>query len=122
MLNRPILVRERLPERREGHTLKLEWRLMGGHDIHLYASVGYYDDGRVGEVWGDTAKSGTDMEALISDGCILMSLALQHGIPLAAIAEALGENRAEGAHAGPPASPLGMLAREALKLEEEMRA
>jgi len=114
--------RERLPDRREGHTLKIVWRLLGGQEINLYATIGYYADGRVGEVFGDTAKSGTDMEALISDGCILISLALQHGVPLSLVAEALGENRAEGASEGPPASPLGMIAREALLLEKEMRA
>ena len=52
-------------------------------------TLGRYDDGRVGEVFITGSKSGSDLEANVRDTAILVSLALQHGVPLATMAAAI---------------------------------
>lgn len=52
--------------------------------------VGFYSDGRPAEVFADGAKEGSDVQATISDACVLVSLALQHGIELDGLGRSLG--------------------------------
>jgi hypothetical protein len=100
----PMLsVRRTLPQRREAETFeltfwKLPWRV----------SVGFYED-RVtpGEVFVTGAKSGTDLESTARDGAILLSLALQHGIPLSLIDSALTKNSD-----GSPGSLIGAVVKQ----------
>lgn len=75
-------------------------------------SFGIAPDGKVREAFCTTAaKSGTDTQAFINDSCVAISLLLQHGMTMADLAQAFGENRNEGEASGPPASPLGAVAR-----------
>ncbi len=65
-------------------------------------------------------KSGALLRAIIEDGCILISLLLQHGMTMKQIADALGENRPEGQKTGLPSSPLGALARVGAEIDEQI--
>ena len=86
MVNLPGKVRRELPQRRRCETFELEY---GGFDKKYFVTVGYYDDGALGEVFINFPKSGMQAEAIARDGAVLLSLALQHGVPLEAIRGAL---------------------------------
>jgi len=69
--------RERLPDRRGCDT-----RYMRVGKQEYVVTVGHYGNGSVGEIFVSGAKAGSDMEAVMRDGAILLSLALQHGVPI----------------------------------------
>lgn len=81
--------RDLLPARRRAETFEIKH---GGQNTVFAISVGFYDDGRPGEVFISGAKSGSDMASATHDGAILLSLALQHGVPLKTIQHALSRN------------------------------
>ena len=66
--------RERLPDRRQCETVDL---MYGGRRHHL--TVGFYDDGRPGEVFLHGAKVGSDSDGLNADVAVILSRLLQHG-------------------------------------------
>ena len=76
--------RERLPDNRAGHTHKFN---ISGHEG--YVNVGYFPDGRAGEVFITMSKEGSTMGGLMDTIGILASLALQYGVPAQAIADKL---------------------------------
>lgn len=77
-------MRQILPQRRPAETFDLRhW----GQNFTV--TVGTYADGRVGEVFVDGAKTGADVQATASDAAVLLSLALQHGVPLETIRHAV---------------------------------
>lgn len=76
--------RVRLPKRRRGFTQSAR---VGGHRVHL--TVNTYPDGRIGEVFLEMHKEGAPMRGVCNALAILISLALQHGIPVETIAKAL---------------------------------
>lgn len=79
--------RNMLPQRRHAETFELRH---GGQNALFAVTVGYYaPGGAVGEVFICGAKAGSTVEAVARDGAVLLSLALQHGIPLALIKGAL---------------------------------
>ncbi len=77
--------RERLPNRRPSETMDL-WH--GRTRYHL--TVGYYVDGRPGEVFSHGAKVGSDSDGLHSDIGVLISRLLQHGDDPALLAAGMG--------------------------------
>lgn len=86
--------REPLPPRRAAEAFELRH---GGKAATFHVTLGYYADGRVGEVFITGAKAGTEVEANVRDTAILVSLALQHGVPVATMAAAItreGDGRA----------------------------
>jgi hypothetical protein len=95
--------RERLPERREGETFSFE------HWCRPWSvTVGLYPDGRVGEVFMQSGKSGEQMETLAHDAAVIMSIALQYGAPLEVLAGAITRT-ASGAPMGPFGALLDLL-------------
>ena len=73
-------VRRRLPDRRRTIAVKISAGGMGAH-----AHVGFDDLGRAREVFlrpRGGAKVGSAVDALCDDAAILLSLALQYGVPL----------------------------------------
>jgi ribonucleoside-diphosphate reductase alpha chain len=76
--------RERLPDRRGCQTFNLR---IGAAEFSV--TVGLYAGGQVGEVFVAGAKVGSDMDAVTRDAAILLSLALQHGVPRETIKGAL---------------------------------
>jgi hypothetical protein len=78
--------RSALPARRAAEAFELRH---GGKAAVFHVTLGYYDDGRVGEVFITGAKAGTEVEANVRDTAILVSLALQHGVPLEVMRNAI---------------------------------
>lgn len=70
--------REKMPRKRKGTTYSVT---IAGNKVHF--RTGEYPDGRIGEVYIDVAKAGSEMEALYNIIAILVSKGLQHSIPLA---------------------------------------
>ncbi len=77
--------RRRLPNRRPNETADL---LFEGHRYHV--TIGYFTDGRPGEVFCRGAKIGSGMDLLIDDACVILSLLLQHGAEPMALARSIG--------------------------------
>lgn len=104
------MTRHTLPQRRYAETFDLEFQLQNGHMLRHVVTVGYYDDGQPAEVFVSAIKSGTDAEALARDGAILLSLAMQHHVPLDTIASAITRTPQ-----GEPMTIVGKLADELRK-------
>lgn len=75
-----------LPQRRASETFSLSF---AGLNSAFTVTVGFYDGGRLGEVFINGGKSGEQVEAVARDGAVLLSLALQHGVGLETIAKAV---------------------------------
>ncbi|MXX87995.1 MAG: hypothetical protein F4213_18775 [Boseongicola sp. SB0677_bin_26] len=106
----PAGARRRLPPRRHSETRRLAW---AGNTIHV--TVGYGPDGiEPREIfYSDGYCSGSDMQALVSDLCIALSVMLQHeGVTAATLRRSMG--RAFDLRTGEPmpASVLGLLLEE----------
>ena len=69
-------MRKPLPSRRQSTT----YRLLTPGGLKFHVTVGFYDDGKPGEVFGDVGKTPQAVQQIISDACILISIALQHGV------------------------------------------
>ena len=82
-------MRETLQQRRCSNTFKFRF---GGQNAAYHCTIGYYPDGKMGEVFLSTNKSGSMMGALARDIAILMSLNLQHGCAMETMRDALTRN------------------------------
>jgi ribonucleoside-diphosphate reductase alpha chain len=76
--------RERLPDTRQSLTHKFEIGELQG-----YITVGFFEDGRPGEVFIKIAKHGSTMSGLVDTIAVLTSMALQHGVPIETLARKL---------------------------------
>jgi len=83
-------MRRPLPGRRPCETFELK------HGSHppFKVSVGY-DKGEPMEVFVTGAKVGSETEAIARDGAILLSLAIQYGVPLEVIRRAITREQDE---------------------------
>ncbi|CAK0762601.1 putative Ribonucleotide reductase [uncultured Gammaproteobacteria bacterium] len=95
------MTRERLPNRRPNETTTL---VFGGMSFSV--TIGVFPDGRPGEVFASGAKIGCDLDYLLDDACVALSLLLQHGVEPAALVGSMGR-AGDGAT---PASIIGALA------------
>jgi hypothetical protein len=86
-----------LPNRRRCQTLDFEH---AGQRHSLTFSR--YHDGRPGEIFLSSRHIGSPLEAIARDAAVTVSIALQHGAPLATISGALTKD-----HGGGPATLLG---------------
>lgn len=82
--------RRRLPDTRTSLTHKFS---VGGHEG--YVTVGLYDDGKPAELFIRMAKEGSTLGGLMDALGASLSLALQHGIPLAVFTDKLKHTRFE---------------------------
>ena len=96
--------RERLPNRRRSENFDFVHQDPSGRVFLYTATVGFYDDGRPGEVFLGAAKVGSAEDIQIKDSAIALSLALQYGCPLEVIAPTFLRTGA-----GHPEGPLGTL-------------
>lgn len=78
--------REIMPARRRSESFELPF---GGFLTPHKITMGYYSDGRLGEVFITSGKTGEMVEAIARDGAILLSIALQHGATLDTIKSAI---------------------------------
>ena len=100
------MMRATLPNRRPSETIAADWQ---GHPFTV--TVCYEpSSGLAREVFADSQKGG-QMQATIADACVLISIALQHGIPPDALAKSLSRvpDLVNGAGADLPGSPIGAI-------------
>lgn len=101
-----------MPARRRSETVALDWR---GQPVVV--TFGFDHAGALREVFADTARVGTDLQVLLTDWCVIVSIALQHDIPPAALARSLARvpDPMRGADACLPASLIGAIMDLALE-------
>ena len=93
--------REMLPNERQAVTKKFS---VGGHDG--YITVGLYPDGRPGELFITVSKGGSTISGLMDCVATVVSIALQHGVPVKVLVEKLAFQRFEpSGHTGDPDQP-----------------
>lgn len=90
-----MTARRTLPNRRKSRTFEFEH---GG--LTYVASVSFFENGGLGEMFLRAGKTGSAAEIGAHDGAIILSISLQYGVPLAAIQHALMK-LGDGAAAGP---------------------
>jgi ribonucleoside-diphosphate reductase alpha chain len=83
-------VRERLPKKRGGKTIKFRVA-----DTEGYATTGEYADGRVGELFLKVAKQGSTLAGIMDAFAISISMGLQYGVPLSAYVKQFTNTRFE---------------------------
>lgn len=94
------MTRTILPNARPSVTTTVQWN---NHAFPVTIGMSW-PDLRPMEVFADVAKGG-DIQWAIADACVVISLALQHGITPADLAKSLG--RVPSWQGDVPASPLG---------------
>ena len=79
------MTRQRLPDRRAAETVELE------HNGRRFTvTIGFYPDGRPGEVFTHGIRSGSNLDALLADACVVVSCLIQHGVEPREIAGSMG--------------------------------
>ena len=91
--------RDRLPSTRPGITHKFVIRYKDEHDklreLEGFLTANQYDDGRVGELFITVDKEGTTIGGLCDVIGVLISVALQSGVPLEKLCEKMEYTRYE---------------------------
>jgi len=103
---------DRLPNRRMKISETVEWQ---GQEWVL--SVGFDRTGAVREAFVKGLKTGSAMDAIMDDACVLLSLLLQAGYSAADLDSHLGREGVDSF--APAASPLGLLTQVAATIERE---
>lgn len=86
----PAPVRMRLPDTRTSVTHKFSVGELEG-----YVTVGFYEDGRPGEVFVKIAQHGSMVSGLFDTIAVLTSTALQYGVPVETLARKFEFSRFE---------------------------
>lgn len=102
--------RERLPTRRRCETFDFDV-ITGTTVLHYTATVGYFPDGRIGEIFLNNHRSNSTADVNARDAAIAVSFALQHGANLEEIRKALTRN-ANGEASGPLGTALDVIAKQ----------
>lgn len=89
----------------------MDW---AGYRSRYVITLGYYDDGRLGEVFINGGKSGEMVEAIARDAAVLLSMAMQHGVPIDALAKTVTRDSQ-----GNPGSIAGAVIDEIMRREKE---
>ena len=89
-MEKAIVMREKLPDRRKGYTQKA---VVGGHKVYL--RTGEWEDGKLGEIFIDMHKEGAAFRAMMNNFAIAISIGLQYGVPLEEFVEAFTFTRFE---------------------------
>jgi hypothetical protein len=79
------MTRQRLPNRRHAETVELEH-----NGSRFTVTIGFYPDGRPGEVFTHGIRSGSNLDALLADACVVVSCLIQHGVEPREIASSMG--------------------------------
>lgn len=98
--------RDRLPARRACQTFEVECQ-----DARYTASVGFFPDGRVAEIFLNNGKAGSQADVNARDAAIVASLALQSGADLETIRQSLSRDP-RGLASGPLGAALDIIALE----------
>jgi len=78
----PTSARRRLPSKRKGVTQEAK---VGGNKVFL--RTGEYADGTIGEIFIDMHKEGAALRSVMNCFAMLVSIALQYGVPLEVLVE-----------------------------------
>lgn len=106
--------RRKLPNRREHLTAKVVLFEGSSEERRFHMSFGVDRCfGRVADIWIDGPKAGSHEQAALHDAAAVVSVALQHGIPVSVLAAAC--DMPEGA----PRSALAAALKRAAATEEE---
>jgi ribonucleoside-diphosphate reductase alpha chain len=105
-------MRRTLPQRRTAETFDLVFR-----NQPVTIAAGFFPDGSLGEMFINIGKSGADLTHIAHDAAVVISLALQHGVPIEAIRHAITRNSD-----GSPASILGTVVDALAVLSGEERS
>jgi len=96
--------RRRLPDRRPSQTFRFNCA-----GLDYTATVSYFEDGRLGEIFLSNHKAGSAADTAARDAAIATSLALQFGCPAEMLRRALCRD-GSGKASGPLGTALDMLA------------
>jgi hypothetical protein len=92
-----MIARERLPNRRQCESFEFPHA-----GLDFSASVGFFPDGRIAEIFLSSNKRGSPIEAVARDAAVTVSIALQFGADLGTIRHPLTRDHNPG-----PATLLG---------------
>jgi ribonucleoside-diphosphate reductase alpha chain len=95
-----------LPNRRPNETVEFEF------ESERYAiCIGYDDAGQAKEIFATGPRAGSAMQAIISDVCVIISIALQNGLSRSDLERSLGRvpRFTEGHEHEGPASVVGLI-------------
>lgn len=84
--------RRKLPADREGITHRFSVGT-GNDAVTVYVQTGQYSDGALGEVFLKADKQGSLVSGLVESLSVVVSLALQYGVPLEVIVDKLKSTR-----------------------------
>jgi ribonucleoside-diphosphate reductase alpha chain len=84
--------RKKLPKKRKGF---IREAYVGGHKVYL--RTGEYEDGSLGEIFIDMYKEGASFKGLLNTFAVLVSKALQYGVPLEELVDSFVFTRFEPA-------------------------
>jgi hypothetical protein len=76
--------RRRLPNRRDSEQIAFEC-----NSLRYVATVSFFPDGRLAEIFINNAKQGSHSDSAAKDSAVVCSLALQHGVPVEVIRHGL---------------------------------
>ena len=98
--------RKKLPNRRAAENLTYYWQ---GNKME--AHLGFYDNGKLGEIFLSAGKAGTGLSVTMIEAAVATSLALQYGCPVDVLLAAMPhDERVVGTRvAGTPDGPVGQL-------------
>lgn len=85
-------LRYKLPTQRNGINHRVEF-LCEDERLNMYIQPGLFDDGRLGEVFLHVDKQGSFTAGMVNAFSIVLSLALQYGVPLDHILSKLENER-----------------------------
>ena len=81
--------RNTLPARRHAETFEITH---GKQNTRFAVTFGFYENRRLGEIFISGAKAGSEVEGIARDGAVLLSIALQYGVPIETIKGAITRN------------------------------
>lgn len=99
--------RHRLPNRRRSVTEGIEFLRPGGMPAHYVATIGLDDMLRPREIFLSGAKAGTEMASILGDAAVVLSVALQCGVPAHAMARSMA--RIPSVDDGPATEPASVI-------------
>lgn len=100
--------RDRLPDRRPAETRRLEFGRSDGTEAVYHATIGFdLVTATPREIFLAGAKDGTDMMSILTDTAVLISVALQYGVPVSAMAKSI--SRIPIDEDGPPIKPTSII-------------
>jgi ribonucleoside-diphosphate reductase alpha chain len=108
--------RERLPNRRASETFVVETAGLG-----YTATVSYFDDGRIAELFLSNHKSGSSADTNARDAAVTFSIAIQCGADADVIRKALCRD-SQGHALGPLGAALDLLFGEPMSMKQDRAA